>query len=119
MRDGLWLLLGCFCPERLKAMESIRISYIDLEHGRIEFPADKVKTKEENERVMPETVRAVSSVWIDNYRALYASVHDYLFFARQGGPVLSGTMSAARSKLTRETQAADGSPQRISQARRT
>src|SRR3546814_14442321 len=50
MRDGLWLLLGCFCPERLKALESIRISYIDLEHGRIEFPADKVKTKEENER---------------------------------------------------------------------
>src|SRR3546814_3465402 len=76
MRDGLWLLLGCFCPERLKALESIRISYIDLEHGRIEFPADKVKTKEENERVMPETVRAVISVWIDNYRALYASEHD-------------------------------------------
>src|SRR3546814_1463868 len=100
MRDGLWLLLGCFCPERLKALESIRISYIDLEHGRIEFPEDKVKTKEENERVMPETVRAVISVWIDNYRDLYATEPDYLFIARNGCPVSPRQNSAYIRKPT-------------------
>jgi integrase len=113
MRDGLWLLLGCFCPERLKALEAIKIGDIDLERGRIEFPADKVKTKEEGEREMPKTLKAVIAVWIENYRALYASEHDYLFIARNGGPVRPGTMYAAMRKLTREKLGVAVTPHRF------
>src|SRR3546814_11870469 len=68
---------------------------------------------------MPETVRAVISVWIDNYRALYASEHDYLFIARNGGPVRPGTMYAAMRKLTREKLGVAVSPHRFRDAAAT
>src|SRR3546814_11860188 len=68
---------------------------------------------------MPETVRAVISVWIDNYRALYASEHDYLFIARNGGPVRPGTIYAAMRKLTREKLGVAVSPHRFRDAAAT
>jgi integrase len=119
MRDGLWLLLGCCCPERLKALESIRICDVDLERGRIDFPAHKVKTKEENERVIPETVRAVISAWIEQFRAHYEPDHDYLFIARGGGPVQKGTMYAAMRKLTQEKLGVAVTPHRFRDAAAT
>lgn len=119
MRDGLWLLLGCFCPERLKALESIKVPDVDLERGRINFPAEKVKTKEESERVMPETVKAAISVWIERYRGHYAPGHDYLFISKGGGPVRPGTMYAAMRKLTQEELGVAVTPHRFRDAAAT
>src|SRR3546814_11511908 len=68
---------------------------------------------------MPETVRAVISVWIDNYRALYASEHDYLFIARNGGPVRPGTMYAAMQTLTRDKLGVAVAPRRFRAAAAT
>jgi len=112
-RDGLFLLLGLMCPERRRALESLRVSQVDLAGRRIVFDARQIKTSEARERELPPELAMAIEVWLEKWRGRYAPTHDGLWIATGGKPVGSGTLYAAMRTLTQDRLGVGLSPHRL------
>jgi hypothetical protein len=59
-RDGLFLLVGAYAPERRRALTTISIDQINLRDGIIEFEPAQIKTKRASPRPLPPTSSTTS-----------------------------------------------------------
>jgi integrase len=110
-RDGLWLLLGALCPERVGALQQLRVHEIDLAAGQFLVPGERTKTGEDSERRFPAEVRAALDIYLSRVRAPWVRaysarsgfpVHDHLWISKGGKPAQPGTMAAAMKAATTE-----------------
>jgi len=108
-RTGLWLRLGAYDPERLKALGSLQCSWIDLDAGLIRFPADVEKMPEEAERALPDDLIDVIKEWLV-HRARWQPDHDFFWIAKGGKPASLATLAAAMRRATRDLPGGPVSP---------
>lgn len=110
-RDGLWLVLGALCPERVGALQQLRVHEIDLDAGQFLVPGERTKTGEDSERRFPAEVRAALDIYLSRIRAPWvraysarsgSPVHDRLWISKGGKPAQPGTMAAAMKAATTE-----------------
>jgi hypothetical protein len=99
-RDGLFLLIGAFAPERLRALTDIRIPQIDMVTGVIAFIPRQIKMKRHSPRVLPAPVLALLQEWLDIWRPGHADEHDCLWIAKGGRAPTNAAMYAAMRTAT-------------------
>jgi len=128
VRDGLWLILGAHCPERVNALQQVAVHEIDLEAGRFDVPGERVKTRKGSTRIFPPVVAAAIRVYLARVRAPHvaawrarqeAADHSALWIVKGGGPARSGTMAAAMKQVTRLRLGHAVSPHRLRDAAAT
>jgi len=111
VRDGLWLILGAVCPERVGALQRVRVDEIDASTCQLMVPADRTKTRAQSDRVFPGEVGAALQVYLAKVRGPFARaygerngdvVHDHLWISKGGKPARPGTMAAAMKTATIE-----------------
>lgn len=100
-RTGLFLLLGIYIPERLRAWSSLTISQIDFTAGTILFEGKQTKNGRDNARPIPPELIPPMREWLDDFRGEPA--HDFFWIAvTSGGAAVPATLYAALRKETRE-----------------
>lgn len=100
-RNGLWLRLGAYDPERLSALGSLQWQWIDFEAGVIRFPASVEKTPEDAERPLPDDLRAEMQEWRRAYWARWNPEHDFVWIAKGGKPASLAALAAAMRRATK------------------
>jgi integrase len=98
-RNGLWLRLGTYDPERLRALGALQWSWIDFEAGIIRFPGGVEKVPEDAERALFDTVRADFEEW-RTYWARWNPDHDFVWIAKGGKPASLAALAAAMRRVT-------------------
>lgn len=102
-RDGMFILLGLYVPERRRALCSLQLDQIDIEAGAIHFDASQIKTRQEHSWCIPEGVVEVIQSWCEKWRPRYAQEGvSSLFISARGTPVVDATLYAAMRELCRE-----------------
>ncbi|WP_026988478.1 tyrosine-type recombinase/integrase [Fodinicurvata fenggangensis] len=102
-RDGMFILLGLYVPERRRALCSLQLDQIDLEGGAIHFDASQIKTRQEHSWCIPDGVVEVIQSWCEKWRPRYAQESvSSLFISARGTPVVDATLYAAMRELCRE-----------------
>lgn len=102
-RDGLFIVVGAYAPERLRALTSIRISQIDLQVASIAFDGTQIKTGRATRRFLPLGVIAFVKEWLHVWRASQAPRHDNLWLAKGGKAAVPETLYRAMIKIMDET----------------
>ena len=122
VRDGVWLLLGAVCPERVGALQQIRVHELDLDSRQFLVPADRTKTREESNRRFPFEVAGALDLYLERVRLPWAlayaarsgeAVHDHLWISKGGKPAQPGTMAAAMKTATADILGYAVSPHRL------
>lgn len=101
-RDGLFLLVGAYAPERRRALVSITLDQIDLRACEIVFDPKQIKTKRRSERPLPAFVMDLVIEWIVLWRSQYRPEHQRLWIAKGGRAVKDEAMYAAMTKATKQ-----------------
>jgi integrase len=99
-RDGLFLLIGAYAPERRRALVTISIDQINLRDGIIAFEASQIKTKRESPRPLPPNVVDRIVEWMLLWRPLAARDHRCLWISKGGAASCGETMYYAVTKAT-------------------
>jgi integrase len=100
-RDGLFLLVGAYAPERRRALVSITLDQIDLQACEIVFDPRQIKTKRRSDRPLPAFVMDLVIEWIILWRSQYRPGHQMLWIAKGGKAVKDEAMYAAMVKATK------------------
>ena len=66
--NGVWLLHGAVCPERVGALKQIRIHELNLDACQVLVPADRTKTREESNRRFLVEVGAALDLYLERVR---------------------------------------------------
>jgi hypothetical protein len=99
-RDGLFLLIGAYAPERRRALVTISIDQINLRDQLIEFEASQIKTKRESTRPLPTHVVDHIVEWMVLWRPLGAPAHRSLWISKRRTAPSGDTMYVAMTKAT-------------------
>jgi len=111
-RTGLYILIGVYMPERLRALASIDIAQIDFESGMVRFDRDVIKNKTDRPRVLPAAVLDALREWIDDWRLAWISTrasykgnpaelgHNKLWIGKSGRPAGDSTLTVALRDVT-------------------
>lgn len=118
-RDGLFLTFASVCPERLRALEAIRLSWIANDCSCVKFPAEVQKTGEPSTRIVPAFLRPELARWVNDIRPTVAGDHDLLWVAKGGRAVGFGAIQAAMRKLTKPVLGIALTPHRLRDAAAT
>lgn len=109
IRDGLWLVLGAHCPERVNALQQVAVHEIDLDAGHFDVPGERAKTGRGSRRAFPPVVAEALRVYLARVRAPHVVAwrerrvcadHGALWIAKGGGPIRPGAMAAAMKRVT-------------------
>jgi integrase len=100
-RDGLFVLVGAYAPERRRALTTISIDQINLRDGLIEFEPDQIKTKRRSTRPLPAHVVDHIVEWMVLWRPLLNPSHRMLWIAESSTAPCAETLYAAMTKATR------------------
>ncbi|MCR9178428.1 MAG: site-specific integrase [Alphaproteobacteria bacterium] len=118
-RDGLFLAFSSVCPERLRALEAIRLSWIADDCSCVKFPAEFQKTGEPSTRIVPAFLRPALARWINEIRPTVAGDHDLLWVAKGGRPLGFAAIQAAMRRLTQPVLGIALTPHRLRDAAAT
>jgi integrase len=122
VRDGVWLLMGAVCPERVGALQQVRVNELDLDAGQLVVPGERTKTRLRSERTFPAEVASALQIYLARVRLPWAraysersglAVHDNLWISKGGKPAQPGTMAAAMKAATTELLGYPVSPHRL------
>jgi integrase len=102
-RDGLFLLVGAYAPERRRALATISIEQIDLKTCCIIFEPHQTKTKKRSIQLLPGFVVDLIVEWLWLWRAQYAPNHPMLWIAKGGQAATAETLYAAMVEATELT----------------
>jgi integrase len=106
-RTGLYLLMGLYIPERLRAFASLTVDQVNLATCLIVFRPDQTKNKRECPRPIPPELVSVIREWL-KMRQEFKPGHDFFWISlKGGGPALPATLYAA---LRAETDDPRGFP---------
>jgi integrase len=128
VRDGLWLILGAHCPERVGALQQVRLGDLDLGHGLLNVPGERTKTRRPSERTFPPAVADAVRLYLETVRKPLVTAwsrrhgetsHTFLWISRGGKPARPGTMAAAMRTATIERLGHAISPHRLRDAAAT
>jgi hypothetical protein len=118
-RDGLFLAFASVCPERLRALEAMRLSWVADDCSSVKFPTKFQKTQEPSTRIVPGFLRPALARWVTDIRPLVAGDHDHLWVAKGGQPLGFAAIQAAMRKLTKSTLGIPLTPHRLRDAAAT
>lgn len=118
-RDGLFLAFASVCPERLRALEAIRLSWIADDCSAVKIPTEFQKTAEPSTRLVPGFLRPALARWITDIRPIVAGDHDLLWVTKGGRPMGFGAIQAAMRKLTQPAFGIAVTPHRLRDAAAT
>lgn len=94
-RTGLYILMGLYMPERLRAFTSLAINQVNFDTRRIVFRPDQTKNKRESEREIPEGLVPLMREWLE-MRASFQPDHDFFWISlKTGRAAASATLYAA------------------------
>ena len=122
VRDGLWLILGAVCPERVGAFQQVRVHEIDLDACQLLVPGERTKTHEQSDRLFPRQIGVALEIYLERVRHPFAlahsirsgeAVHEHLWISKGGKPAQPGTMAAAMKTATTELLGYAVSPHRL------
>jgi integrase len=99
-RDGLFLLLGAYAPERRRALVTIALDQIDLQASSIVFNPKQTKTKRPSVRPLPSFVIDLVIEWMVLWRSRYRPEHQMLWIGKGGEAVKDDAMYVAMVKAT-------------------
>jgi integrase len=128
VRDGLWLILGAHCPERVGSLQQVRLGELDLDRGLLTVPGERTKTRRASERTFPPAVteairlylRAIREPLVHAWGRRHGEMpHDSFWISRGGKPARPGTMAAAMRAATTERLGHAVSPHRLRDAAAT
>ena len=97
-RTGLFICFGLIGPERLRALQSLKLS--DFADGCAFYGPEDIKVKRESVRAMTEEVEAMLWEWIADFRSIYEPHHDAVWIARGGAPAVPATLYIAMRQVT-------------------
>lgn len=101
-RTGLYILMGLYMPERLRAFASLTVAQVNLAAGEIAFRPDQTKTKEPSRRAIPPFLIPLIRGWLD-LRAAFEPNHDYFWVSLKTGQAAAPTtLYAAMRAETRD-----------------
>jgi integrase len=103
-RDGLFLMVGAYAPERRRALATISIDQINLRDGVIDFEPAQIKTKRPSIRPLPAHVVDHIVEWMMLWRPLRNPSHRMLWIASSGAAPCGETLYAAMTKATRRKE---------------
>ncbi|HWI25759.1 MAG TPA: tyrosine-type recombinase/integrase [Stellaceae bacterium] len=94
-RTALYLLMGLYMPERLRAFASLTVQQVNLDAGLIVFRPDQTKNKRESERRIPADLVPLIREWLE-IRASFHPDHDLFWISlKSGGAAAPATLYAA------------------------
>jgi integrase len=108
-RTGLYILVGIYMPERLRALASLELAQIDLDNNAVVFDAEAIKMKRERPWILPPAVMAVVREWLSEWRAPWIvrrpavgdrAGHAYFWIGKGGEPVGDAALTEALRKVT-------------------
>jgi integrase len=111
-RTGLYIRLGLYMPERLRALCKLQIDWVDFEVGQINLPGAVIKTKDDRARHLPPHALHLIKEWLSDWRASWiasrksaadatAASHDSLWIGKGGKPASDGALTASLGKMTK------------------
>jgi len=109
-RTGLYILVGIYMPERLRALASLQLAQLDLANCGIAFDAEAIKTSRDRLWVLPPAVIEVMREWLTEWRQPWMSsrprandlreMHDYFWIGKGGEPVGDAALTECLRQVT-------------------
>lgn len=102
-RDGLFILLGLYVPERRRALATIDLNQLDLENKTLQFHAHQIKTAEPHLWTLGSGIIDVLREWVDIWRATHVHADvTALFIGKDGRAVGDAALYTSMKILTEE-----------------
>lgn len=94
-RTGLFILMGLYMPERLRAIASLAVAQVKFDTRRIVFRPVQTKNKRQSEREIPESLVPLMREWLE-MRAGFQPDHGFFWISlKTGRAAASATLYAA------------------------
>jgi integrase len=112
-RTGLYILIGIYMPERLRALASLDLDQLDLDNCGIAFDAEAIKMHRDRPWVLPQEVIEIIREWLTEWRTPWIAsrpkaggslklIHDHFWIGNDGGPVGDAALTASLRQITKE-----------------